>query len=211
MLKLTKITVLAVLVAAIFTSNAYAETLKSTYFPQNKSNVVEVVKDGQKTYLIQASFSNGTPPNIAYQHKRLNALTRFTLLKFLQVKYPQSTDFKLSQLQQVEQARSGNDYIKISKILASNITPISHPQKSTQTIAKVNIVPSEVNEVSNLNVQDIRAEISKQVLDLELATKRPKSSIDDWKNLYDLYFLQGDIDGANHAMDKVIEMESVNE
>lgn len=191
--KVFKVTILFIGILLAQPLYANAEGIKAEYFQNNdKNTVVELVQEGKRYYLVQATFSGGNlDSTVEYRKSKLSLLTRFTLVKFLQRKYKGVSKFQLSGLQTLEVISKGGTYYQLSQISTANITPLSSKGGANNLMDAAAVENSIVKEVS----------------ELELKVKTNPTSIDTWKNLYNLYFITGELDKANSAMDKVISLE----
>lgn len=175
------------------TPNVNAESLKPKFFfNENKNTVLENVREDKNIYLIQATFSDEKLNSTSnYRTAKLNLFTRYALSKHLAKKYKGIRNFQLHGIQTLESGKSGKSYYQISQLPIANITPLLTP----------------VSDSNSLSIDIIESSIEKEIKEFELKAKANPKFSDNWKNLYNLYFITGDLDKADFALNNVILME----
>lgn len=166
--------------------NKYFNTVDS-------SKVVEGSRDGQPHYFIQV-VSYEPLTRAALAKRRNNLMTRLALLRYLEIKnkVPKSMlGLELKGLITHGSWSQKSAYFQISSIPVSSVRFVINKDIGNDVLSLASIKNYGVVEMNEL---------------ITLSRKEPNST-ETHQALYELYVINGDLDGANSSMDKIIELK----
>jgi hypothetical protein len=192
----------------VYPAIAGAHDAKTDYFKGNDKNSIIVVKNGSNSiYYIQVQFADASNASLQYVNTKLNLLTRYVLLKHLQGEHKNITGMQISGLTAVDSFKIGSNYFKISKVDKDSVKLING---KFQANAPSSYVASN-SESEVVNSADVHNHIQKEIHETNSALIANPNSLTLWTNLFNLYFVTGNLEEANRSMDKVIELTFKND
>ena len=186
-----------VLLVGFFQSISYASDVieyRDKYFTTvDSSKVVEESRNGQPHYFIQV-VSYEPLARAAFAKRRNDLMTRLALLRYLEVKnkVPKSTlGLELKGLISHGTWSQKGAYFQISSIPVSSVRFVMNKDTGNDVLSLASIRNDGVVEMNGL---------------IALSRKEP-NSLEIHQALYELYVINGDLEGANSSMDKIIELK----